>query len=81
MTGDVELVVDAVRDVRCIDDEGVDLRELGTLRITRASHVEPDDAGNWWADTGPSGGPELGPFKSRSEALVAEREWLSAQGA
>lgn len=62
--------------VSCIYDEALDLRELGRLTIKRASHVEPDQDGNWWADMAPSGGPALGPFKSRSEALVAEREWL-----
>lgn len=76
----VELVVGANGGVRCIYDEGIDLREIGSLKITRASHVEPDSDGNWFADMGPSGGPVLGPFKSRSEALVAERAWLSAQG-
>lgn len=80
MSTEMELVVDAAGEVRCIYDEGIDLREIGTLKITRASHVEPDSDGNWWADMGPVGGPVLGPFKSRSEALVAEREWLSAQG-
>jgi hypothetical protein len=39
---------------------------------SRASHVEPDRDGYWWADMGPSGGPVLG----RTEALGAEREWL-----
>ncbi len=77
----VELVVGAGGDVRCIYDEGIDLREIGKLQITRASHVDPDSDGNWLADMGPSGGPVLGPFVSRSEALVAERKWLSAQGA
>ena len=81
MTGEMELMVDAGGDVRCIYDEALDLREIGQLQIRRASHVEPDSDGNWWADMEPSGGPVLGPFKSRSEALVAEREWLSAQGA
>ena len=61
---------------RCIYDEGIDLREIGTLKITRASHVEPDAEGYWWADMGPSGGLMLGPYGSRSEALEAEREWL-----
>jgi hypothetical protein len=77
----VELVVDAGGNVRCTYDEAVDLREIGSLKITRASHVEPDSDGNWFADMGPSGGPVLDPFKTRSEALVAEREWLSTQGA
>jgi hypothetical protein len=79
MTSDMELVVDAGGSVRCIYDEALDLRELGTLQITRASHVEPDVEGFWWADMGPSGGPLLGPFRSRSEALEAEREWLAIQ--
>jgi hypothetical protein len=76
MTTEMELVVDAGGDVRCIYDEGIDLREIGTLRITRASHVEPDRDGFWWADMGPVDGPVLGPYASRSEALGAERGWL-----
>jgi hypothetical protein len=76
----MELVVSGDGAVACIYDEALDLRELGQLSIKRASHVEPDEAGNWSADMEPSGGPVLGPFASRSEALVAEREWLSAQG-
>ena len=75
---EMELVVDAGGDVTCIYDEGLDLREIGRLSITRASHVEPDRDGYWWADMGPVDGPVLGPFKSRTEALEAERVWLSA---
>ena len=78
MTAEMELVVDAGGDVRCIYDEVLDLREIGTLKITRASHVEPDRDGYWWADMGPVDGPVLGPFRSRTDALVAEREWLLA---
>jgi hypothetical protein len=77
MSTEMELVVDAGGDVRCIYDETLDLREIGRLQITRASHVEPDNEGYWWADMGPSGGPVLGPYGSRSEALEAEREWLA----
>ena len=76
MSDEMELVVGADGGVTCIYDETLDLRALGKLRITRASHVEPDKEGNWWADMGPSGGPVLGPFRSRSEALAAERGWL-----
>jgi hypothetical protein len=76
MTNEMELVVDAAGDVRCVYGEEFDLRELGKLRITRASHVEPDQDGNWWADMGPVDGPALGPFRGRAEALHAERGWL-----
>ena len=76
MSSEMELVVDAGGDVRCVYGEELDLREFGRLQITRASHVEPDKEGNWWADMEPSGGPVLGPFGSRSEALGAERGWL-----
>lgn len=76
MAAEMELVVDAGGDVWCIYDEALDLRELGALTITRASHVEPDHDGNWLADMGPVGGPVLEPFGSRSEALAAERAWL-----
>jgi hypothetical protein len=76
MTAEMELVVDASGDVRCIYDEALDLREIGKLQIIRASHVEPDADGYWWADMGPSGGPVLGPYGSRSGALEGEKTWL-----
>ena len=78
MSSEMELVVDAGGGVRCVYGEELDLREIGKLQITRASHVEPDTDGYWWADMGPSGGPVLGPYGSRSEALRVEREWLMA---
>jgi hypothetical protein len=79
MTAEMELVIGADGIARCIYVETLDLREIGTLKITRASHVEPDREGYWWADMGPSGGPVLGPYGSRSEALGAERECLAAR--
>jgi len=61
--------------------EELDLRELRRLQITRASHVEPDKDGFWWADMGPVDGPVLGPFKNRTEALGAEGGcWREASG-
>ena len=56
--------------------EVIDLTALGELSIRRASHVEPDDLGQWWADLAPVKGPLLGPFRRRSQALDAERLWL-----
>lgn len=62
------------------DDDLFDaMRRLGTSRIERASHVEPDGDGNWWADLSPRNGPVLGPYATRREALTAEREWLEVR--
>jgi len=77
---EMELVVGVDGVARCIYDEALDLREFGQLQINRASHVEPDAAGYWWADMGPSEGPVLGPYSSRSAALAAERGWLVISG-
>lgn len=70
------LVINPAGQVRCLYEEAIDLAALGALSITRASHVEPDERGRWWADLAPVGGPMLGPFGIRSEALDAERDWL-----
>jgi hypothetical protein len=57
-------------------DEVIELSELGQPAIARASHVEPDGDGQWWADLSPVEGPQLGPFQRRTEALGAEQTWL-----
>ena len=72
----MELVVQTDGSLRCLYDEAVDLSALGRVTIRRASHVEPTDNGQWQADLSPVGGPVLGPFALRSEALAAEAEWL-----
>jgi hypothetical protein len=45
-------------------------------KVFRASHVEPDGTGQWWADLSPIKGPKLGPFTLRAEALQAEVDWI-----
>jgi hypothetical protein len=72
MSSEMELVVDAGGDVRCVYGEELDLRGFGKLQITRASHVEPDRDGFWWADMGPVDGPILVPFRNRTAALAGE---------
>jgi hypothetical protein len=62
--------------VRSLYDEMLDLAFLGSLSIARASHVEPTADGQWTSDLSPMGGPVLGPFALRSQALDAERAWL-----
>jgi hypothetical protein len=62
--------------IRAIYAEEIDLADLGSVLISRASHVEPDSQGRWIADLTPVAGPVLGPFRRRSEALEAELAWL-----
>lgn len=62
--------------VTAIYSEAINLQTLGTPTITRASHVEPDAMGRWFAQI--IDGPQLGPFEKRSEALVAEVDWLTS---
>ena len=76
---EMELVVGVEGGVKCIYGDALALRAFGKLLITRASHVEPDSEGSWWADMGPVGGPVLGPFGGRGEALQAERGWLQTR--
>ena len=74
----MDLIVDPAGRVRCVYDEAIDLAALGAVTIARAGHVEPDAAGRWVADLAPVGGPRLGAFPLRSQALAAERAWLEA---
>ena len=74
----MQLFIAADGTVRCLYDEDIALDALGPTTISRASNVEPDHAGKWWADLGPVHGPRLGPFDRRSAALQAEADWLIA---
>lgn len=74
----MQLIISPGGEIRCVYDEAIDIATLGRQRINRGSHVEPDADGQWWADLGPVDGPRLGPFRLRSEALGAERDWLDA---
>ena len=66
--------------LRHIYTDNLDLTGLGQVGISRASHVEPDASGRWLADLSPVGGPILGPFSKRAEALAAEVAWLEEHG-
>jgi hypothetical protein len=73
----MEVVVLPNGDVRLLYSEAFDLAALGQVTICRASHVEPDERGQWFADLAPVAGPCLGPFACRSQALAAEEAWLT----
>ena len=72
----MELLIQPNGIVRTIYAETIELASLGKVDIQRASHVEPTTDGRWTADLSPVGGPMLGPFALRSEALDAEQQWL-----
>ena len=72
----MQLVIQPGGIVHCLYGEEIDLQKIGSMTITRGSHVEPDPLGQWTADLSPVNGPSLGPFANRSAALEAERQWL-----
>ena len=74
----MQIIITPGGTVRAIYCEEINLAALGSPAISRASHVEPDQHGRWWANLGPVNGPRLGPYNLRSEALVAEAAWLEA---
>ncbi len=68
------------------DDTLQPLLSLGRASIRRVSHVEPmstnvpvDMVNRWSADLSPIGGPWLGPFDLREQALEAERDFLNSE--
>ena len=71
----MDLFISHDGSVSAIYSEAIDLQSLGRATITRASHVEPNEAGWWFAQI--IDGPQLGPFAKRSEALAAEVDWLT----
>ena len=73
----MHIVVAPGGTARCVYGEAIDLGQLGSASVRRASFVEPDaSGGRWFADLAPVGGPLLGPFARRSDALDAEAKWL-----
>ena len=74
----MQLVIQPDGVVRCVYGEAIDLAVIGSLSISRASHVEPGPDGRWWADLSPVDGPVLGPFVLRTAAIQAEQDWLAA---
>ncbi|MCX6380325.1 MAG: hypothetical protein NT023_12765 [Armatimonadetes bacterium] len=61
-------------------DDGLgSLLHLGEGSLQRASHIEPQGT-EWVADLSPVGGPTLGTFPIRNDALIAERGWLQQHG-
>jgi hypothetical protein len=73
----IPIVIDSGGVLKMVFDDRFDPRYVGEMTIRRGSHVEPTTEGRWTADLSPAGGPILGPFDSRKEALDAEVIWLN----
>ena len=59
-------------------DALVDLMDQGRSETRRVSEVEPAPGGGWTARMiCDEAAPVLGPFRTRGEALAAERQWLA----
>ena len=78
MSRAIKLIVSYEGHCQAVYDESLDFKALGPCQIRRASHVEPTIEGEWTADLSPVGGPVLGPFSKRSQAIQAEMHWLDA---
>ena len=72
----MQLIIESSGEARCVYSDMLPLASIGRLRIERASHVEPNDKGEWIADLSPVSGPSLGPFSKRVDAIAAEVRWL-----
>ena len=59
--------------------DAIDLRQLGPLRVRRASWVEWDEAAQGWIARLLTSPERLGPFPTRAEAVAAERAALVRQ--
>lgn len=75
----IDIIIAPNGDLRFIyNDDAAALLTAGKATVTRVSHVEPC-AGGWSADMAPVGGPVLGPFTLRGDALAAEVAWLRSE--
>ncbi len=72
----MEILIKPSGNALCIYSDAIPLSAIGKIEITRASHVEPNSVGQWMADLSPVGGPTLGPFEKRTDAITAEVNWL-----
>lgn len=76
MAAQKTILIDQDGDLEFIwDDELAFVLAEGKADIRRASQVEPVGS-QWEADMSPSGGPSLGLFDLRQDAIAAEITWL-----
>lgn len=57
--------------------DAIDLRRLGHVQAERASWVEWDEVAQAWVASLIETGESLGPFRTRTDAVAAERHTLA----
>lgn len=62
--------------IKHIYNEDIDLSSIGEQQVKRASVVDPEDNGKWFADLSLSGGQKVTGFDKRSDALKYEINYL-----
>jgi hypothetical protein len=76
----MKLVINKEGAIQTIAEDDLSfVSSLGDCNAQRASHVNPVKHNGkllWSADLSPVGGPVLGPFGTRTEAIKSEIEWL-----
>lgn len=76
----MKIVVTRQGVVRAVYRDNSPLKRLvGITTIERASDVEPDAQGKWWAYIRGTN-VKLGPFELRMDAVKAEIEYLEQRG-
>ena len=74
----MQMVIDTKGQVHCLYSETLDLTALGSLSIRRASHVEADDTGQWWADLAPVDEAGARAWFQRGEIYFKKKEHAEA---
>lgn len=76
----VKLQITAQGGVRMLQDDAVDLRKLGKVIVTRASHVEfCNDSQTWYVQSARTG-KYLYRAQTRAKALAWEKRFYSPSG-
>jgi len=73
-----ELVIDEEGDIKCLWTDLIDLTELGTCHVERASHVEFNNDSQRWEARLPDG-TLIGQDRSRAGAIQQEINYLNAR--
>lgn len=76
----IKLEITARGGVRMLHDDAVDLRELGSPRVSRASHVEYDNTRGLWTVRSARTKRLLFRAKTRAAALSWEKNHYSPGG-